>query len=143
MRGSDAPSSRRARHRAVLCGCTHEIVDAWKDLKAPDECGAFKQIYVYRHGLVHGRYFNKWTARQTPSTRRRWQTKLFRNVRAHSPLSPKVGPRGAWARANADRCEQARSCGSGRKPEARPMSIFRRDSGFDPSDWLKEGRSSR
>ena len=37
-----------------------EIVDVWKDLtKAPNECGAFKQMYVYRHGLAHGRYFNK------------------------------------------------------------------------------------
>lgn len=37
-----------------------EIVDVWKDLAtAPTECGAFKQMYVYRHGLAHGRYFNK------------------------------------------------------------------------------------
>lgn len=37
-----------------------EIVDVWKDLtKAATECGAFKQMYVYRHGLAHGRYFNK------------------------------------------------------------------------------------
>lgn len=37
-----------------------EIVDVWKDLAAaPSECGAFKQMYTYRHGLAHGRYFNK------------------------------------------------------------------------------------
>lgn len=37
-----------------------EIVDVWKDLtRASDECGAFKQMYLYRHGLAHGRYFNK------------------------------------------------------------------------------------
>jgi hypothetical protein len=37
-----------------------EILDVWKDIvKASDECGAFKQMYNYRHGLAHGRYFNK------------------------------------------------------------------------------------
>jgi hypothetical protein len=37
-----------------------EIVDVWKDIAtASSECGAFKQMYNYRHGLAHGRYFNK------------------------------------------------------------------------------------
>lgn len=37
-----------------------EIVEVWKDLAvASQEVGRFKQMYVYRHGLAHGRYFNK------------------------------------------------------------------------------------
>jgi hypothetical protein len=37
-----------------------EILDVWKDVAAaPNEAGNFKQMYVYRHGLAHGRFFNK------------------------------------------------------------------------------------
>jgi hypothetical protein len=37
-----------------------EILDVWKDIAgAPNEAGNFKQMYTYRHGLAHGRFFNK------------------------------------------------------------------------------------
>jgi hypothetical protein len=37
-----------------------EILDVWKDLAdAPNQAGNFKQMYTYRHGLAHGRFFNK------------------------------------------------------------------------------------
>jgi hypothetical protein len=37
-----------------------EILDVWKQVAAaPNEAGHFKQMYAYRHGLAHGRYFNK------------------------------------------------------------------------------------
>jgi hypothetical protein len=35
-------------------------LDVWKELTAePEKVGRFKQLYVYRHGLAHGRFFNK------------------------------------------------------------------------------------
>jgi hypothetical protein len=37
-----------------------EILDVRKDVAvAPTEAGNFKRMYVYRHGLAHGRFFNK------------------------------------------------------------------------------------
>ncbi len=37
-----------------------EILEVWKDVAAaPNEAGSFKRMYVYRHGLAHGRHFNK------------------------------------------------------------------------------------
>jgi hypothetical protein len=58
-----APAAVRFRHleerhegRVPL----EEILDVWKDVAAARvEIGHFKQMYVYRHGLAHGRFFNK------------------------------------------------------------------------------------
>lgn len=37
-----------------------KILDVWKDIAgAPHKAGNFKQMYTYRHGLAHGRFFNK------------------------------------------------------------------------------------
>jgi len=69
-----------------------EIVDVWKDLiKAPNECGAFKQIYVYRHGLAHGRYFNKSGRHDaTPEDAGEIVRELFDEIRGQFPDFPKV-----------------------------------------------------
>lgn len=63
-----------------------EIIDVWKDLtKAPKKCGNFKQIYVYRHGLAHGRYFNKSGRHHTtPEDAAAVVDELFLLIRAHS-----------------------------------------------------------
>ena len=60
--GNDAPAVRFRQLQKRFDGRVplEEVVDVWKDLaRAPDNAGQFKQLYVYRHGLAHGRYFNK------------------------------------------------------------------------------------
>jgi hypothetical protein len=58
-----APAAARFRHLEDRYGGRvplEEILDVWKEVAAAsNEAGHFKQMYVYRHGLAHGRFFNK------------------------------------------------------------------------------------
>jgi hypothetical protein len=91
--GKDAPAvrfgelERRFDRRAPF----EEIVDVWKDLTAAgDEAGRFKQMYVYRHGLAHGRYFNKSGLHDAaPEDADEVIRELFAAIRAHTADFPK------------------------------------------------------
>ncbi len=67
-----------------------EVIDVWKAPKASSECGAFKQMYVYRHGLAHGRYFNKSGLHDTnPKDAAGVVGEFFKHIGTHSPDFPR------------------------------------------------------
>jgi hypothetical protein len=68
-----------------------EIVDVWKDLAvAGDETGRFKQMYVYRHGLAHGRFFNKSGVHDAaPEDVDEVIRELYAAIRGHTPDFPR------------------------------------------------------
>jgi hypothetical protein len=72
--GSAAPAVRFKGLETKFGGRVQleEVLDVWKDLAdASKEAGRFKQMYVYRHGLAHGRYFNKSGLHEPPLERAR------------------------------------------------------------------------